>query len=47
MFSFYTSEINNNTPTATIEIDELVDLISTNPHNKDFKTLRTLAKKEP
>lgn len=47
MFSFYTSEINNNTPTATIEIDELVDLISTNPHNKDFKTLRTLAKKDP
>jgi hypothetical protein len=46
VFSLYEGEINNNTPTSTIDINSLVEIIKTNPYNKDFTTLRKYNKGE-
>ena len=47
MFSFYCEGIHNNTPSSTIEISQLVDIIRNNPYQKDFSTLRLLSKEDP
>ena len=47
MFSFYDEGIHNNTPSSTIEISQLVDIIRNNPYQKDFSTLRLLSKEDP
>lgn len=46
MFSLYDEGITNNTPSSTIEINQLVDIIRNNPYGKDFSTLRTLSKED-
>ena len=46
MFSLYDEGITNNTPSSTIEINQLVDIIRNNPFGKDFSTLRSLSKED-
>ena len=40
MFSFYEGKIYNNTPSKTIDFNTLIKIISTNPYNRDYKTIR-------
>ena len=40
MFSFYEGKIYNNTPSKTIDFNTLINVIRTNPYNRDYKTIR-------
>ena len=40
MFSLYEGKIYNNTPSKKIDFNTLIKIISTNPYNRDYKTIR-------
>jgi len=40
MFSIYEGKIYNNTPSKTIDFNTLINIIRTNPYNKDYKIIR-------
>ena len=40
MFSFYEGKIYSNTPSKTIDFNTLINVIRTNPYNRDYKTIR-------
>ena len=44
MFSFYGDVITNNHPLQTIDINELIDIIRSNPFQKDYTLLRSYTK---
>ena len=40
MFSLYEGKINNKIPSKTIDFNTLINIIKTNPYNRDYNTIR-------